>query len=303
MPRVAYESVQPRRSTRQTIDRCNAIIAEYRRQGYSLTLRQLYYQNVARGYIPNTERSYKALGDAVNTGRMCGIIDWLAIEDRTRFMRQNSHWDSPEEIIRACASQYATDKWRTQKYRPEVWIEKDALVGVIERVCRANDVPYFSCRGYTSQSEMWTAGQRMKTWAKVAHQKPYIIHLGDHDPSGIDMSRDIEERLRLFMDGLGDELEFKRIALNMDQVDQYAPPPNPAKLTDTRANDYIETYGDESWELDALSPTVIADLILDTINEIRDEDAWADAVAEEEQARHGIQAIADNYDAIQMEYE
>ncbi len=116
---------------------------------------------------------------------------------------------------------------------------------MFEPICEELDVPYFSCRGYTSQSEMWAAAQRLLgyIWAKQ-RQHVTILHFGDHDPSGIDMTRDIRERLSLFCGGEG--FAVRRIALNMDQVRQYDPPPNPAKLTDTRVDAYLRKYGDDS---------------------------------------------------------
>ena len=245
MPRIAYIDKKFSADTIAVIDRANVIIEDYQAQGFDLTLRQLYYQFVARGLIPNKDSEYKRLGGIVNDARLAGLIDWAAIQDRTRNLGSLAHWESPNSIINAVASQYRRDLWAGQPYRPEVWIEKDALVGVIEGVCNELDVPFFSCRGYTSQSEMWAASQRLESY--LPDQKPLILHLGDHDPSGVDMSRDIRERLELFMGGV----EFDRLALNMDQVQQYAPPPNPAKITDSRAVGYIAIHGDESWELDA----------------------------------------------------
>ncbi len=253
----------------KTIAAANAIIAEYTAQGFDLTLRQLYYQFVSRDLIPNSQREYKNLGAVINDARLAGLISWGAIIDRTRNLVSNNHWEHPRDIVEACAKQFQIDKWADQENRVEVWIEKDALVGVIDSVCRKLDVAYFSCRGYTSQSEMWVAGQRLKRHAK-AGQNPVVIHLGDHDPSGIDMSRDIEDRLQLFMGGV----EFTRIALNMNQVEKYNPPPNPAKTTDSRARDYIAMHGHESWELDALDPKVLARLIEKTVLNYRDEDKW-----------------------------
>jgi hypothetical protein len=161
MPKIAYTSVEFKPSTLALVKQCNAIIAEYQAQGFTLTLRQLYYQLVSRDVIPNKQQEYKRLGSIVNDARLAGMIDWNSIEDRTRNLRSIAHWTDPAEIISAVANQFRHDKWATQPYRPEVWIEKDALVGVIEGVCQELDVPFFSCRGYTSQSEMWTAGQRL----------------------------------------------------------------------------------------------------------------------------------------------
>ena len=198
MPTICYQNDRNfRPESLLRIHQANLIIAEYQRQGFALTLRQLYYQFVARSLIENTQRSYKRLGAIVNDARMAGMLDWSAIEDRTRELKENSHWQDPGEIVRACAAQFRVDRWANQDYRPEVWIEKEALVGVIERTCRDWDVPFFACRGYVSQSEQWKAGRRHRRHL-AAGQTPVVLHLGDHDPSGIDMTRDNAERLEIF---------------------------------------------------------------------------------------------------------
>jgi hypothetical protein len=281
MPLIKYQDKTFRRGTLALIETVNGIVEEYRAQGYDLTLRQVYYQCVSRDLIPNNEKSYDRLGRVVGDARMAGLIDWHAIVDRTRTLRGNNHWRAPSDIMLSAAESFAVDKWSKeygQDWRPEVWVEKDALVGVVGRVCGELDVNYFSCRGYTSLSEMWAASQRLLGYRKQG-QKPFVIHLGDHDPSGIDMSRDITDRLETFTRR---SLEFERIALNADQVERYGPPPNPAKLTDSRADGYIARFGRESWELDALNPAVIADLIRGAVLSCRDDEAWEQAVRHEQ---------------------
>ena len=171
------------------IEQANVIIAEYQKQGFTLSLRQLYYQFVSRDLLPNEVKYYRLLGNCVNDGRLAGKIDWLAIEDRDRNVVRNSHWDEPSDIMHGAAHSYALDKWADQPYHVEVWIEKKALEGVIDPVCRELDVPYFACKGYTSQSEQWRAGRRFRA-ALRSGQQVIVFHLGDHDPSGIDMTRD-----------------------------------------------------------------------------------------------------------------
>jgi len=294
MPKIQYVAHAFQAATLRMIERANAICEEYAAQGFVLTLRQLYYQFVARALIANKDTEYKRLGTIVNDARLAGLMDWEYVEDRTRNLRSLSHWSDPQHILRSAAAGYRTDKWAGQPYRPEVWIEKDALVGVIEGVCDANDVPYFSCRGYTSQSEVWGAGQRLLGHLD-AGQKPIIFHLGDHDPSGLDMTRDISARLQLF---LGEAVDLERLALNIEQVQRYQPPPNPAKQTDSRFASYIRVHGDESWELDALEPTVIAELIQHAIESIRDADAWAAALRQEVQQKTLLTAIHDRWGEV-----
>lgn len=260
-------------------------------RAWCLTLRQLYYQFVARGMIPNKQTEYKRLGSVINDARLAGLIDWSMMEDRTRTVRGVTHWSDPSSIVEAVAKQYKEDLWRDQKFRPE---EKDALVGVIERACRDLRVDYFACRGYTSQSAQYEAGQRFQR-NQMAGQTPVVFHFGDHDPSGIDMTRDNTDRLSMFA-RIG--VDVRRLALNMSQVEQYDPPPNPAKETDSRASEYIRRFGGQSWELDALEPTVIDRLIRDNINELIDRRKWNATLREEEANREALQATSDRWDDV-----
>jgi hypothetical protein len=278
----------------EKITKANEIITDYKRQGYELTLRQLYYQFVSRDLISNNMREYKNLGDIINDARLAGLVDWDAIVDRTRNLQSMAHWTSPSDIIRACASQYHVDMWEGQPRRVEVWIEKDALVGVIEKVCKEHDVAYFSCRGYTSQSEMWAAAMRLKGYAEDG-QTPLVLHLGDHDPSGKDMTRDIQDRLSEFS---GAPVEIKRLALNMPQITQYNPPPNPAKITDSRAEGYIAEFGAESWELDALEPTVIGELIRSALAEVIDPDVMAEQENAKREGREQLSSVSAKWSEI-----
>jgi len=291
---MPLEMYVPRKFSAATlvfIENANKIVDEYLAQGFTLTLRQLYYQFVSRALIPNTQKEYHRMSGIISNARLAGLIDWEAIEDRTRNVITQPHWDSPESIIRSAANCYKLDKWVGQEYRPEVWIEKDALVGVVEGVCEKFDVPLFSCRGYTSQSEMWSASKRFAGYV-LDEQKPFIIHLGDHDPSGIDMTRDVTERSEMFLQMDAEEFELRRIALNYDQVEQYKPPPNFAKLTDSRAEKYIDEFGMSSWELDALEPSVLAKLVKETIEEFRDPEIWNKIVKREEKDRRKIMKLS-----------
>lgn len=293
MPKIKYLDKKIRAKGLATIKRANDIIADYEKQGFTLTLRQLYYQFVQRGWIPNTQKSYDNLGNLINDARLVGLIDWNAIEDRTRFVRSLSRWENPSDIISGCAEQFHVDLWKGQEYRPEVWIEKDALVGVFEGVCQEFDTPLFSCRGYTSQSEMWGAAQRF-IHTRRSHQVPVILHFGDHDPSGMDMSRDITDRIELFAGGL----QFERMALNMDQVEQYQPPPNFAKTSDARFKAYVADYGTESWELDALNPTTLAALVRTGLTALIDQKKWRARIAVRTEGRRQLKAVSERWDDV-----
>lgn len=274
---IKYSDKRLSSNTLELIRTAGAIMHEYSEQGLVLTLRQLYYQFVARGKIANNLGSYNRIGNAVSEGRMAGLLPWDGIEDRTRGLRGLRTYRNPGEAVREAKEGYRIDMWAGQPMRPEVWIEKDALAGVIEGICHELRVDFFACRGYNSQSEAWRAGQRFAGYYRDG-QRPIVLHLGDHDPSGLDMTRDNRERLQTFC---GVPVAVQRLALNMDQVEQYNPPPNPAKVTDSRFETYQAEFGDESWELDALDPRTIRDLIRDAVSRVRDEDQWSKALARE----------------------
>lgn len=312
MSLIKYEAWAPGTDARAMLRKADEICTDYLAQGFDLTLRQLYYQFVARDLIPNTLQSYKRLGDIVNRGRMAGLLDWRYIVDRTRNLRGTSHWTNPGDVINSAAYGFRLDKWVTQPRRVEVWVEKEALAGIVQRTAGRYDVDWFSCRGYVSQSEMWGAARRHFGYI-LNGQAVTVLHLGDHDPSGIDMTRDIRDRLRQFLDvdwfnehegefdddldihavreAISDHLEgedpieVRRIALNMDQVRLHRPPPNPAKLTDSRADSYIAIHGTQSWELDALDPATLDQLIGSHIDGIRDAARYAAIEAQERRHR------------------
>ena len=277
------------------VDTANDIIREYRTDGYTLTLRQLYYQFVSRDLIENSINSYKNLGKIITNGRMAGLISWDAIEDRNR--EHNDFWvsEDPTDEISRLPYGIRFDQWERQDSYVEVWVEKDALVSVIEQACNPYRVPYMACKGYLSASEAYRAGKRFKYQAERG-KNCVLIHLGDHDPSGIDMTRDNDDRIELFSDH--NFVDVRRIALNMNQVHEYNPPPNPAKITDSRAKEYIKRYGRESWELDALEPKVIKRLIQDEIDQLIDDDIWRDVTEQEKEVQNDLIKLADNWEAV-----
>ena len=174
-------------------------------------------------------------------------------------------------------------------------MEKDALIGIVQQIASTLDVPCFSCRGYVSASEMWSAAQRFI--GQDHRERRVILHLGDHDPSGKDMTRDIADRLELF----GADVEVQRIALNWDQIDEFNPPPNPAKLSDSRASAYIEEFGTESWELDALEPKVLTNLIRTCVADLTDASLLERASAREKRDKAELELVKDNWhDAVDL---
>lgn len=273
--KTAYVNRKFRRDTLVTIAQANEIIALYQAQGLRLTLRQLYYQFVTRNWLRNTERSYKNLGNAISDGRLAGLIDWDAIEDRVRTPRVPQQFNNLSDLVSVALRAYRLPRWEGQENYVELWVEKDALAGVLEPIARQFHVTLMVNRGYSSSSAMHESAERF-----LEHEDStcHLIYLGDHDPSGEDMVRDVRDRLTLF----GVNLRVSKLALTMDQVEEYDPPPNPTKLSDSRAAAYVDKHGDSSWEVDALPPEVLQRLIVERLSELVDQDLMNTVIAREE---------------------
>lgn len=291
-----YKAFRLRGASLAMVEKINEIADDYMRQGYTLTLRQLYYQLVSRNIISNTERSYKNLGALVNDARLAGLIDWDAIEDRGRAFKRRGNWASGGEILKGCALSFHMDMWHGQEFRPYLIVEKDALVGVLSRVTYDLDVSLLGARGYPSASVLREFGKYDMQRCRDNGQLPVLIHLGDHDPSGIDMSRDLDERIAMFAECEVGEIEFRRIALNMDQIKELNPPPNPAKVTDARFASYQRQFGDDSWELDALEPSYLDNLARSVVQPYIDEEAWEERKLEIARVRERLAKVAKEFD-------
>ena len=287
---------KPRGATVDLIEKILEVLDQYEKMGYRLTLRQLYYQLVSRDFISNNIKSYNMIGNIVSQARLAGIIDWDRIEDRVRTPKTNTHWRDPQHILKAAADSYYLDRWEGQADYVEVWCEKDAVSNIILPVCRKWDVLFMANRGYSSQSAMYDAYKRI--YAKLDDGvKAHVIYLGDHDPSGMDMGNDICTRLGLFI-GKSKDMRFKnfdRIALTMEQIRKYDPPENPAKKTDSRYEKYSSRHGTSSWELDALQPQILADLVEAAITKYLDPVVMEKVITREGIQKARIKALADTY--------
>lgn len=293
--RQKYVDIKFTRSTLETIDYVNGIIRDYNAQGYKLTVRQIYYQLVARNIIANTYQNYKRIASIINDGKMAGIVDWDAIEDRTREFIIRNHWRNGGSILRACADQYFEDMWQNQHTRVAVIIEKEALVGVLTDLCERYDVPILAARGYPSGTVLREFAKTVVNPALVHGQNYHSLHLGDHDPSGLDMTRDLTEKFGIFCDG-DPNIALTRLALNMDQIEELNPPKNPAKSTDSRFEKYAQEFGTSSWELDALQPSFLNELVESNITGFIDQERWDEMDERIQWTRKEIRKVADDFD-------
>jgi hypothetical protein len=318
MPKIKYKHCRFSTDSLQLIEHANSIIDDYEKQDLFLTLRQLYYRFIGSNLFPdswikewprgsgvrtkNCQPNYDNLGNLIVRARLAGLIDWERIEDRGRNYESNSHWNTPREMIQSATEWYARNKWEDQPTYVEVWVEKDALFGVIDQICDTLDVGRFSCRGYTSSSEMWRAAMRhMQQMQNHGKEKCIVIHLSDHDPSGVNMTDDIIKRFKLFCRKHGFKPPtVERLALTLKQVRRYNPPPSPAKQTDSRYQSYVDKFEiTDCWELDALEPNVLRNLIRRAVLRHRDDTLWENAVELEEDQRALLEKAHDSWPKIE----
>lgn len=290
----AFREIKLSNKNKNKLYTINLIIEQYANLGYKMTLRQLYYQLVSKAIIPNNKNEYGKLSTLLKEGRMAGYVDWNAIEDRLRVPYIPYSVDNIQDAIEDTISHYRLDRQRGQDTYVEVWVEKDALSGILKRVTRKYHINLLVNRGYGSVTAMHDAYIRYKEQI-LAGKNIKLLYLGDHDPSGIDMIRDIRTRVGEMLDGYADYFEIENIALTMKQVRQYNPPENPTKLTDPRSKWYVDKFGYHSWEVDALDPQTLHELVTNNIEKNINMDIFNDVLDEEKEDKTELKTILDEF--------
>ena len=285
------EKLRLNKKNQEQLQIINEIIEEYAEEGYTLTLRQLYYQLVSKNIIPNQQKEYAKLSTLLVKGRMAGVVDWEAIEDRIRIPFLPYWVEDIEDAIHDTISQYRLNRQKGQNVYIELWVEKDALSGVLKRITKYYHINLMVNRGYSSCSAMHDAYKRFKR-QEDAGKETHILYLGDHDPSGLDMIRDVRERLEEF----GVYPEVKQIGLTMEQIEEFNPPENPlkkkkSKLSDPRGDAYFKKFGDKSWEVDALNPKILHQLVKDNVEELIDIELFNSIINQEEKDKKELNLI------------
>ena len=283
------EGLHLSKKNKELLETINKIIEEYSMEGYRLTLRQLYYQLVSRDIIPNQQKEYAKLSGLLVKGRMAGVVDWEAIEDRIRVPYIPYSVDDVEDAIQDTIDQYRLDRQKGQDVYIELWVEKDALSGVLKRITSEYHINLMVNRGYSSCTAMHDAYKRLRRKEREG-KETHILYLGDHDPSGLDMIRDIKDRLEEF----GVSTEVKQIGLTMEQIKKFNPPPNPAKITDPRAKLYIAEYGNVSWEVDALNPETLHKLVRKNVESLIDISLFKEQIMQEEIDKEELRKFAED---------
>ena len=282
MAKKRYMTRAYQKETRVRLDKIVKITEEYIKMGQRLSVRQLYYQLVAHNVIPNSISSYNSAKELIKNGRRTGDIDWDCIVDRGRVPVMPHQYASVSEFMSKTVGSYRRNRWEGQPHYVEVMVEKDALTGVLEPIANEYHVLLLANKGYSSTSAMHTAAERISQ-EHESGKTCHILYMGDHDPSGVNMVRDIKKRMSEFKC----TVELERIALTMEQVKKYNPSPNPIKMSDSRAAEYSEQYGNRSWELDALNPQILAGILKEHIlkyldlqkyNKMLDSEEWGRGV-------------------------
>ena len=221
-----------------------------------MTVRQVFYQATVRGLIEKTEAGYNKVQHDLVLMRRAGVLPYGWLADNTRWQRKPNTHRSIYDALKETARFYRRDLWADAESYVEVWLEKDALAGVVMPVTELNDVPLMVSRGYASLSFLHSAA----SYISEIEKPTYIYHLGDFDPSGQDAARAIEQALREMAPDA--EIHFKRLAVTVDQVDRWDLPTRPTKASDTRS----AKFGSEiSVELDAIAPDQLRALVADAI--------------------------------------
>lgn len=292
MAKEWYKDINFRPKSLRMIAYLNKVIVNYAQQGLKLTLRQLYYQCVTQNLFPNTEQAYKNLGNLVSDARLAGEMDWDAIEDRVRRPRVPTEFNDVEQLIETASHWYRLPRWEGQENYVELWVEKDALAGVLAPIASEFHVTMMVNRGYSSQSAMYEAGKRYIDNCREGNKYPHLVYLGDMDPSGEDMVRDISDRLEMYN---VPELDVTKVALTMEQVESYKPPPNPAKMSDSRAAKYVDKHGTSSWEVDALPPAALSKIIRDKLSSLVDMELMKKIIEQENVDKKAVREMAAKY--------
>lgn len=271
----------------EVVKAVNEVIEQYT---VRLTVRQIYYRLVSPPYqlFPNRIQSYKGLDRILTSAREKGDINWRKIEDRARRTSGGDRgYEDPESYVDALSNTlseryYSRRMWDAQPQLVEVWVEKDALASLFEQALDGLRIVLFPTRGYSSLTGVMEA---IEDRFRYVGKPVKILHFTDHDPSGLNMTEDLDQR---FGDYGASRLTIERVMLTIDQVRQYELAPNPTKRADSRTQGYVTEYGDECWELDAVDPAELQKLVTGFVHEEIDWDTWNKVVEKVEEEKKAI---------------
>jgi hypothetical protein len=223
--------------------------------GYPMTVRQVFYQATVHNLAPKTEAGYAMVQSDLVIMRRAGDLPYGWLADNTRWQRKPRTFNGIEEALEDTARFYRKSLWADAACYVEIWLEKDALSGVLYPITSRYDVPLMVARGYASLSFLHSAAE----YIDALEVPTFIYHCGDYDPSGVNAGEKIEETLREMAPGA--DLTFERIAVNPDQIAAWNLPTRPTKQSDSRARGFAA----ESVELDAIEPNTLRAIVEEAI--------------------------------------
>lgn len=274
----------PQAKTRALIEQVQAVLEEYQKH-LPLTLRQVFYRLVgAHGYA-KTERDYERLCEALNKARRARLIPFSSIRDDGFIGKVTTGWKSPESLkhsIRYTAERYVTDRQRGQPVRLVVWCEAQGMRPQLARVGQPYSVPVLSSGGFDSVTVKHNIAAEFSSLGRVR-----VLHVGDHDPSGVHVFGSLDEDVRAFVTAFGGTVEFTRLAVLPAHISRYALPTAPPKPTDRR------NFTGETVQAEALPPDVLASILHDAIADYLDMDVYRQVVETEQEERRELLAWLD----------
>jgi len=280
-PSYVSSPIKRERSTKAEVEARREALLDIIDDGKPMTVRQVFYQATVRGLVEKAETGYAKVQTDLTLMRRAGELpyDWLA--DNTRWQRKPRTFDSVEAALKETAAFYRKSLWTAADAYVEIWLEKDALAGVIYPITSMFDVPLMVARGYASLSFLYNAAEYINDLDVPA----YIYHLGDFDPSGVNAGEKIEETLREMAPDA--DIAFERIAVTPEQITEWNLPTRPTKASDSRS----KGFGNISVELDAINPNALRALVQETIEQHLPPHQFAVLKAAEQSEREVITSL------------
>jgi hypothetical protein len=278
-PRGFIDKWTPRAATLALLDQVKAVLAEYVEQ-LPLTLRQIFYRLVGAYAYEKTEAAYDRLGETLNKARRARFIDMAAIRDDGFVSAGGAGFDNAEDFLKMVtgwARNLELDRQRGQSRRLAIWCEASGMVPQLGRVADPFGIAVYSSGGFDSLTDKHRIG---RLWAD---EPMTVLHLGDHDPSGVHCFSALDEDVAAFTQAYGGDIEFIRLAVTPEQARTFRLPSAPPKPTDRRSFD-----GDETWQLEALDPADLAEILRTAIEERIDWQTYRGVLADEEKARQDV---------------
>lgn len=285
-----FKPWRPQAETRELLEQVHEVLRQYR-VNLPVTARQVFYRLVAAYGFPKSEAAYERLGNVLNRARRAGLVEWSSIRDDGFHRGRHTGWESLGEFaanVHAWVDDYRVDRQAGQDRRLALWCEAGGMVPQLERVARDYSVPVFSSGGFDSVTAKHDKAEQFAAMGRVL-----VLHLGDHDPSGVHVFGSLDEDVRAFCRELGGDVEFRRLAVLPDHVAEYGLETSPAKASDRRA------FDGETVQAEALPPDVLAGIVRQAVESEIDLEVYAATLKDEREQRTRLTAWAERLESLE----